>query len=179
MKAWPVHAIFATILVCSLAARARTTDVLIEHDSLEPAVLRVARLHGLAFREQVTIAGTDRRALVFEAHGCSRPVRIGLRLLTFEEEPILQSTTEQGYVRRYVYIDHSWDRPNRLAVWVQRIKYEVLATFGQTQYIPSWYLLRIESPPDCQVANAIDWRIVWNRDYLASAVEAEREIILK
>jgi hypothetical protein len=66
MKAWLLHVVFATILVGSLAAKERTADMLVESGNLEPAVLRVARSHGLAFREYITITGTDVRALVFE-----------------------------------------------------------------------------------------------------------------
>jgi hypothetical protein len=178
MKAWPVHVVFAIILVGSLAARGRATDVLMERGSLEPAVLRVARSHGLAFREYETISDTGRRALVFEAPGCAQPMRVVLRLTTFEEEPFTRLAPDRDYVRRYIYIEHTWDQPNRLAVWIQRIKYEVLATFGQTQYILSWHLLQVELPRGCQVTDAIDWRTVWNRDNLASA-EADTEAITR
>jgi hypothetical protein len=168
MRAWAVHVAFASILVGSLAAKGRTTDVLLERGSLEPAVLRVAQSHGLAFREYETISDMGRRALVFEAPGCAEPVRVVLRATTFEEEPFTELAPERNYVHRYIYIEHTWDHPDRLAVWIQRMKYEVLATFSQTQYIPSWHLLQVELPPGCQVADAIDWRTVWNRDYLAS-----------
>jgi hypothetical protein len=178
MKAWSVHVVFATILVGSLAARGRATDVLIERGNLEPAILRVARSHGLAFREYETISDTGRRALVFEAPGCAQPMRVVLRATTFEEEPFEQLAPQRDYVHRYVYIERTWDQPNRLAVWIQRMKYEVLAMFGQTQYIPSWHLLQVELPPDCQVTDAIDWRPVWNRDYLASAA-ADTEAITR
>jgi hypothetical protein len=43
---------------------------------LEPAVFRIARLHGLVFREYVPVADTSRRALVFEAPGCAKPLRV-------------------------------------------------------------------------------------------------------
>ena len=174
MRAWPLHVVFAIILVGSLAAKMRTTDVLVEKGDLEPAVTRVARLHGLTFREYVTIADTDVRALVFEAPGCSRPVLVVSLLVTFDQEPVVRSAREPHYALRYVYIDQTWDRPDRLAVFVERIKYAALATFGLTQYVPSWHLLLIEAPSHCQTADAIDWRIVWDRDYLkATGVSTE------
>ena len=111
----------------------------------------------------------ERRALIFDVPGCTDPVRIVLRLLTFEEEPFTQLPSEENYVRRYVYIDHTWDQPQRLAVWVQRIKYAVLSTIGQTEYVPSSKLLQIELPPDCSAADAIDWRMAWNRGYMPTA----------
>jgi hypothetical protein len=39
-------------------------------------------------------------------------------------------------VLRYVYIDRSWDKADRLAVVAERVKYAVLAVFGLTQYVP-------------------------------------------
>ena len=60
MRAWPLHVVFATILVGSLAAKERAADMLVDVDDLdrETAVMHVARSHGLVFREDVTIAGT-------------------------------------------------------------------------------------------------------------------------
>jgi hypothetical protein len=166
MRAWPLHVVFATILIGSLAAKERGADALTESGNIELAILNVARSHGLAFREYTTITGTDVRALVIEAPGCSRPVLVVPLLVTFDQDPIVRSAHEQGDVLRYVYIDRTWDKPDRLAVFVERMKYAALATFGLTRYEPSWHLLLVESPSHCQVADAIDWRLVWNRDYL-------------
>ena len=174
MRAWPLHVVFAIILVGSLATNVRTTEVLVEKGDLEPAVRRVARLHGLAFQEYVTVADTDVRALVFEAPGCSRPVLVVSLLVTFDQESVVRSAREPDYALRYVYINHTWNRPDRLAVFVERIKYAALATFGLTQYVPTWHLLLIEAPSHCEIADAIDWRIVWNRDYLRATGAATR-----
>src|SRR6266446_2974410 len=69
---------------------------------------------------------------------------------------------------RYVYIDRTWEKPDRLAFFVQRMKYAALATFGLTRYVPSGHLLLVDSPSRCQAADAIDWRNVWNRDYVGT-----------
>jgi hypothetical protein len=168
MRAWPLHIVFATILVGSLAAKERAADVVVEVDSdaLEAAVTRVAGSHGLAFRERLTFAGNV-PALAFEAPGCSRPVLVVLRV-TFDYEPVMQSARDQGDVLRYVYIDRSWEKPDRLAFFVDRMKYAALATFGLTRYVPSGHLIVVESPPQCQAADVIDWRNVWDRDYVGA-----------
>ena len=49
------------------------------------------------------------------------------------------------------------------------MKYAALATFGLTRYVPSGHLLLVDSPLRCQTADAIDWRDVWNRDYIGTA----------
>jgi hypothetical protein len=173
MRAWPLHVVFATILVGSLAAKERTADMLVDVDDLdrETAVMRVARSHGLTFRENATLPGTSLGVLAFEAPGCSEPMLVVLRV-SFDEEALLRVAREQGNVLRYVYISRSWEKPDRLAFFGERMKYAALATFGLTRYVPSGHLLLVASASRCQLIDAIDWRDVWNRDYVG-AIGAE------
>lgn len=168
MRVLAAHAVFAAILMASLAAGNQAAEAFVDSDTLEPAVLSAARSQGLVLREYETIAGTFLRTMVFDATGCSQPVLVSLRLGTFEEEPV-QSAPKQGYVRRYIYAEHVWDAPDPRAFWFQRVKYRALAMFGLTKYSPSRYLLRVEASPHCQSANAVDWRRVWNRAYIIAA----------
>jgi hypothetical protein len=169
VRAWPLHIVFATLLVGSLAARERAADVLVEADisDLKSAVTRVARSHDLVFQHDLIVAGNV-LALTFDAPDCSRPVLVVLRI-SFDFEPVLQSAREQGYLVRYVYIDRSWERPNRLAFFFERMKYSALATFGLSRYVPSGHLLAVGSQPQCPTVKTIDWRNVWNRDYIKAA----------
>ncbi len=169
MRVWAAHAVFAAILIGSLAARGLAADPLDDNASHERAVLRVAGSHGWGFGEYRATSGILRPTLVFEAPGCSQPVLVSLHSWTFEDEAITQSAPQQGYARRYIYFDMTWDTPDRQAAFVQRMKYRVLAMFGLTEYEPSQYLLLVETPPHCQAAQAIDWGPVWNRDTLAAA----------
>ena len=86
-----MRVVLASILVGSLAAKDRTTELLTESRSLEPAVIRVAESAGLTFRQNTAIGGTDIRALVFDAAGCPQPVLVALLSLTFEEVPAIRS----------------------------------------------------------------------------------------
>jgi hypothetical protein len=170
VRAWVGHAVFATILIGSFAAKERAAEVPIDGPSLlEPAILRIAGSHGLDLREYRTTSGMMSRALVFDSLGCSRPVLVSLRLWTFEEESLMNYASEQGYTRRYIYFDRSWDRPDTRAMFGQRVKYWALAVFGLTEYFPSQYLILAETPKNCRNTEAIDWRSVWNRDNLAAA----------
>ena len=169
MRAWAAHAVFAAILIGSLVTRERAADAPADSVSLEPAVLRVARSHDWGLGEHKTTSGMSAPTLVFAAPGCSQPVFVSLRLSSFEEETIMQYAPEQGYVRRYIYFDRTWDAPDPRAAFLQRMKYAVLAVFGMTEYLPSDYLLLVEAPPHCQAAESVDWRPVWNRDTLATA----------
>ncbi len=167
MRAWPVHVAFATILAGSLAAKESAVDTLVDLDDLdrETAVLSVATSNGLAFRENAMLANIP--ALIFEAPRCSRPVFVVLRI-SFDDEPLMRPARERGDALRYVYIDRSWEKPERLAFFVERMKYAALATFGLTRYVPSGHMLLLGAPSQCQAADAIDWRNVWNRDYIST-----------
>jgi hypothetical protein len=145
----------------------QTPDALSSEVGLEPAVSRVARSHGLVFREYVPVDDTGRRALVFAAPGCAKPLRVIVREIDhLGEEVFTQIAPEQAYSRRYVYIDQSWDQPRQSAVRLQQIKYQMLATLGQTQYLPGRQLLQLDLPSNCPAIEQIDWRMVWNRAHL-------------
>jgi hypothetical protein len=94
--------------------------------------------------------------------------------MTFDFEPVMRSAREHGDVLHYVYIDRTWEKPERLAFFLERMKYAALATFGLARYVPSGHLLVVQSSPPCQAADGIDWRNVWNRDYVG-AIPAETE----
>jgi hypothetical protein len=168
MRAWPLHLVFATILVGSLAAKERTADLLVEADDVggETAIVQVARSQGLALLGVTTIGGA--RALVFEAPGCSSAVLVTELPVTLEYQTVLPLAREQG-VLRYVYIDRSWHEADRLALYLERMKYAVLKTFGLTRYHPAALLLLVESESRCEIVDAIDWRNVWSRDYIGAA----------
>ena len=175
MRALALHCVFALVLVGSLFTRARATDVLFDSVDLEPAVIRVARSQGLDYRGYTMVPNTDVRALVFEAFDCPRPLLVVLLSAAFDQDPTVRSAREPRFAPRYVYINSTWDQPRRLAVFVKRMKYSVLAVFGLTRYAPSRYVLLVESPPQCHVADAIDWRNVWNLDYLRDGKETTEQ----
>ena len=169
MRAWAAHAVFAAILLSSIAIRERAADALPDSESLEPAIVRVAGSHGWGLRDFRPTSTMVSRSLVFDAPGCSHPVLVSLLLSTFEEATIMEYAAEPGYMRRYVYFDQTWATPEPWAAYVQRVKYGVLGLFGLTEYAPSQYLLLVETPVHCQAAAAIDWRTVWNPNYRAAS----------
>ena len=170
MRAWPLHLVFASILVGSLAAKERAGDASFDPAAFEPAITRVARSQGLAFLGSTNIGIVS--AQLFEAPGCSSAVLVSALPVTLEYQAVLPLAREQG-VLRYVYIDRSWEEADRLAFYLERMKYAVLKTFGLTRYLPAPLLLLVESQSRCGIIDSIDWRDVWSRDYVgATGTEA-------
>jgi hypothetical protein len=168
MRAWPLHIVFASLLFGSLAAKQLAADAPIDAADFEPTIIRVAGAQGLAFREYSTLTGTDVSAMAFEAPDCSRPVLIVVLEENLDRAAMVDLGGEVGDVLRYIYIDRSWDKPNRLSFYIQRMKYALLKTFRLTRYDPNPRVLWVDAPSGCQIADRIDWRNVWNRDYLAA-----------
>lgn len=180
MKAWPLHLVFGTLLVGSLAAQQRPVDTLVEiaASDLATAVTRVAQSHGLTYREHETVYGNV-AALTFDAPGCSQPVTVVLQI-NFDFAPLVRSSARNGNdITRYVYINRSWERPNRLAFFLYRMKYAALATFGLTQYVPGGHLMLVQYPSTCRSAAEIDWSNVWNRDYVVGTSTTPIEAAVK
>jgi hypothetical protein len=160
---------FASMLVGSLAAKELTADAPLSPGDFEATVIRVARAQGLDFREYTTLTGTDFGAMAFEAANCSRPVLVAVFEENLDRKAILDLGGEEGDVLRYIYIDRSWPKPDRLAFYGQRMKYALLKTFRLTRYDPDTHVLLVDAPSGCQIATQVDWRNAWNRDYLGAA----------
>jgi hypothetical protein len=164
MRVW-AHAVFAAVLVGSLASRERSVEAPIDDASFETVVLSVGRSQGLDFREYRTSDAGGRRTIVFNAPGCSGPMLVTWRPATFEDEAATESAPGQDDRLQYVYFDQKWNRPNRWAVSLQRMKYSLLAMLGRTDYATSNFVLQVEAPRDCPAAERVDWRPAWSRTY--------------
>ena len=168
MKFW-AHAVFAAILIGSLASRERSVEPPVTDAGVGSVVLSVARSQGLSLREYRTSAANGERIMVFDVPGCAEPTSVILRLATFEDQATTELSTPHGYQKQYVYFDRKWDRPRPWAVSIQRMKYSLLALFGRTDYATSNLVLEVEASRECPAAESIDWRPVWSRAYLAVA----------
>jgi hypothetical protein len=178
MRSWIGHGLFAAVLAGSLVAKERAPDTPNDAATFESAIVRVARAHTLALREKVD-GEAEMEALVFEAPGCSGPVFVVPRVGTFEEESIVPSVSDGRYLRQYIYVERKWDKPDRLGVLAERIKHGALAMFGLTPYALSWTVLQVDAPKDCAITNALDWRLVWDRNTLVAAdseIRSQQEV---
>lgn len=154
---------FAGLLVVSLVGKDPTKESLKETPDLEPAVIRVAQAGGLAFRQKTTFAGTDIPVLIFGAADCSLPVLVALLSLTLEEDPTIRSSREPGYALRYIFIEHSWEKPPRLAVI--RGAGKICRARDATPYTIHSISASApgRDPPHCSAAGDVDRQRIWQR----------------
>jgi hypothetical protein len=170
MRVYLVHTVFAVILLGTLLANDRAADMAIESDDIEPAAIRLARSHGLVLRGDAPATDANFRVLTFDAQSCAAPILVVLLSVTFEQEALVRSLlAKQHDVLRYVYLDRSWDMPDRFAVFVEWKKHRILSALGLTPYVATKNMLLLASPPNCHAADTIDWKVVWDRNYLAAA----------
>lgn len=167
MSRWIGHALFVLILAASLIANGQTAETPSGREALSAAVITVAQANGLAFAGAATVAQGTAPALAFTSKTCAAPVLVGFLSVTFEQVPLLEAANSAGRTLRFVYYDRSWQRPSRAAIFWERKSQAAMAVFGLTANVPSNYMLLVSSPPGCRVADGVDWRLVWNRRYLA------------
>ena len=167
MKVWATHAVFAAILVGSLVARERAAETAISTTTFELAVVHVARGHGLRLREhRANSTQIELRTLAFDSPYCTEPILVIVRPVTFEDEAVINSASAQDYSRQYVYMDWKSDTPRRWALVALRTKYSLLSMLGVTQYYryANVFILQVDSPRDCRVAETINWSKAWRRE---------------
>ena len=174
MKVW-AHAVFAAILIGSLASRERSAGAPVTDAGVGSVVASVARSQGLSLREFRTSAATGERSMTFDVPGCPKPMTVILRIATFEDAAMTESPAPDNYHKQYVYFDRKWNSPRPWAVSIERMKYSLLALFGRTDYATSSLVLEVEAPRECPAAERIDWRPVWSRASLAVAEADARE----
>jgi hypothetical protein len=175
VRAGLLHAVFATVLVASLATKQAISDPLLESTSLEQAVIRVAQSQGFAFRGYTTVTDAAIHTLRFDAPGCPGASLVALLAVTLEQEAIVRSDPSfPGARRRYIYLERTWDQPRRFEVFFERAKYAVLSAAGLSRYVPSWHMLLVEAPANCREIDPIDWRLVWDRNYLSTITSNPR-----
>ncbi|RFB76528.1 hypothetical protein DYH55_20555 [Methylovirgula sp. 4M-Z18] len=163
MKVRMHHAVFGTLLIATLLVNSRPSEIFPASENMVPAIIRVGEAGGLAFQEPAT--ASTQGQLTFDAPGCPGPVYVTVLFLTFEDEPLI-GVARGNYSIRYVYLDSTWKKRDRIGVYLKRTSQAALALLGLSRYTPGWHLLRIDAPIGCEAVDAVDWRLVWDRDYL-------------
>ena len=102
-------------------------------------------------------------SVVFTPPGCDRIVRVMPATLSLHELPLLEAFVERDYRRHYIYLGRVWDTPDRFALRLAWLKLKVASGLWPARYALPRTMLLVATPPECDVAEKIDWGLVWRR----------------
>lgn len=102
-------------------------------------------------------------AVYFIRSGCGAP-SIALPFgINVEARHLLARLAPQGYTFRYYYLDQTWARQARLALYMEWLKHAALGVFGRSPYRTVKIAVVIADPLSCEGPDPIDWRRLWLR----------------
>jgi hypothetical protein len=159
MKAVALRTAFAALLLATVISKMYAPNV---DRALDAGVLAALALHGLSPHRGPSEEGAALfPSIYFEAPGCDGVVQVMPIQLNLQEGPLLDGVGAPSYVRRFIYLDRTWQNPDRLGMRLVWLKYRALYMLGLSPYVPSTLALLVAQPNGCQAAEAIDWRSVW------------------
>jgi len=161
MKSFIPHAVFSLILAVSVTTNAVSTTVVPAVDTTEPAVVDVAASYGWTLRQK-TKDGESIQTLTFDAPDCARPVLVSLLHLLIEEQQFLPAV-DQSYVARFIYIEDSWNSPDRFTLFLAAKRQRALVVLGLRRDA-SDRMLYVSAPSECPSIQTVNWRSVWNKE---------------
>jgi len=173
MTKWGIHALFAVLLLASIATNFSGRAIGAAHnefssEDVSTAVLRLAQTHGMVL--QTTAKGDGVSALTFRAPGCPDPVLLAPVDINLEQLPLVPQLSGDTYAVRYAYLDRVWDKPDRASLYLQWKFHRALQLIGLSRYLPLPYVLLIQAPPDCRSVQPLDWSPIWQPSYVADSI---------
>ena len=90
-----------------------------------------------------------------------------------EAEPLLARVAQPDFERHFYYMDLSWREQHRVSMFLEWVKYAVLDLVGASPYVPVKKAIVLADPPDCQPAEIIDWRVLWEKNRHRNPVNAD------
>jgi hypothetical protein len=161
------RAAFLTLLAATVAGRIWV--VLAPPVSMLAVVDAVLTHEG--YRSHLRTEGADHQpfAVAVEAPGCSGPVTVRTIDLDYWEGAWVQEVLEPDASRRFVYMDGVWPTVSRVRLRLKRLRHKLLALLGVSPYVTAVPPLLVLEPSGCHVADAIDWRMIWDRHTLSKA----------
>jgi hypothetical protein len=164
MKAAALRMTLAALLLATVVSKTHAPRV---ESNLDAGVLATLAHYGLS--PQHRVAEQDSAlpsSIYFEAPGCDGAVQVMPIQLNLQEAPLLSSVGAPNYDRHFIYLDRSWQHPDRLGMRLVWLKYKALSLLGLSPYVPTTLALLVAEPHGCEAAEMIDWRTVWQQQNL-------------
>ena len=163
-----VRSVLLLALLLSLAVRFqsnRARETAMTEFDAGAAIAQVLQSHGLELRENPVKPPRLLSVVVyFQRPECNRTSLVLPYFINAEAEPLLARVTEPGSDRHFYYLDSSWREQHRVSMFLAWAKYAVLDLLGASPYLPVKKAIVLADPPDCHPADAIDWRVLWEKN---------------
>jgi hypothetical protein len=168
-----LRAAFVSLLLLTVAIQTQG-PVDSDREKLASNVLEVLAAKGLDAR----VAPPPARDILpvaaqFQAPGCSDHIEVVLFHINLQEAPLFDAVLKPNYVRLFAYLDETWLTENRMGMRLTWLKHRVRSVLGLSRFIRSKDGLLIVSPPGCQIAQTVDWSLVWDRRTMTPAKVAQ------
>jgi hypothetical protein len=160
-----VRAVFA-LLVLAAAVSRLLADPQSEID-MRAVVSGMLARQGFEPRLSTQGPGNALASVDIDIAQCAGTLKIVPLELTVAEEPWLSEVLDPKAAKRFVYLEGTWHDVNRIGMRLEWLRHRVPAMLGMSRYIAHPWALLLVGPPGCNVAEIVDWRMMWDRRALA------------
>jgi hypothetical protein len=157
-----LRVVFMLMLLAAAVDKIRASSE--EPDDAPRTIMNALAQQGIvASKDALPLPDDIKDSVVFVPAGCDRVVRVLPASLSLHELPLLEAVVERDYRRRYIYLGNTWDRPDRFALRLAWFKLKLTSGLWPGRYVLPRTLLLVATPPECDVAERIDWARLWQR----------------
>jgi hypothetical protein len=171
-----VRTVSVLILLLTVAVRFqadRTRQTMMSEFDASRAIADVLRSHGLKLGENPVKPPKLLSVVVyFQRPECDRTSLVLPYFINAEAAPLLARVTTPEFERRFYYMDSSWREQHRVLMFLEWVKFAVLDLIGASPYVPVKTAIVLADPPNCRPAEAIDWRVLWEKTAQRNPVNA-------
>lgn len=164
-----LRAVFVSLLLLTVVTQTQG-PLDSDRERLTRNVLEVLAGQGLSARAALPPARDILPvAAQFQAPGCGDRIEVLLFHINLQEAPLFDAVLKPNYARQFAYLDETWFSENRLGMRLTWLKHRVRSVLGLSRFMRSKDGLLIVSPPGCQIAQTVDWSLVWDRRTMTPA----------
>jgi hypothetical protein len=134
---------------------------------MRTAVGAILALKGFRPRLRQQGPGNALASVDIEVPGCDGIVQIMSLELTVWEGDWLREAIDPSASKRFVYLEGTWPDVDRMGMRLEWLKHKALSMVGMSRYVAGPSALLLVGPPGCRVAEAFDWRMMWDAQALS------------
>jgi hypothetical protein len=160
-----VRAVFALLVLATVASRL-SADPQLQYD-MRAVVTSMLASQGFEPRLSPQGPGNALPSVDIDIARCGGTVKIMPLELTVPEWQWLSEAIDPKAAKRFVYLEGTWHDVDRIGMRLEWLRHRIPAMFGMGRYVTDSVALLLVGPPGCNLAEIVDWRMMWDRRALA------------